>query len=117
MTKRLANLVYKIPAGVPVTTKYPDGIGGVIHEGITLLREKVFEKRDVFNSTATETEFMDWGHIIVVKNKDLKTFRYRRGKLVEIPPEWVGQVAHPQTIRKRKSKAGQGRRYKAKVQR
>lgn len=46
-----------------------------------------------------------------------KIFRNRRGKLVEIPNEWVGKVCHPQTIRKRKSKKGQGRRYLAKAQR
>lgn len=33
-----------------------------------------------------------------------KFYRERRGKLVEIPIEWVGQITHPQTIRKRKSK-------------
>lgn len=44
-------------------------------------------------------------------------YRRRRGKLVEIPEEWVGKVTHPQTIRKRLSKAGQGRRYKAKAMR
>ena len=48
---------------------------------------------------------------------DGKYFRKRRGKLVEIPEEWVGKVTNPQTIRKRKSKARQGRRYKAKVMR
>ena len=30
--------------------------------------------------------------------------RLRRGRLVEIPPEWVGRTTHPQTIRKRASK-------------
>lgn len=30
--------------------------------------------------------------------------RIRRGKEVEIPEEWRGQVTHPQTIRKRPSK-------------
>lgn len=30
--------------------------------------------------------------------------RIRRGKEVEIPPEWVGKVTHPQTMRKRPSK-------------
>ena len=30
--------------------------------------------------------------------------RKRRGKIVKIPEEWVGQVAHPQTKRKRYSK-------------
>ena len=33
-----------------------------------------------------------------------KSFRVRRGKWVEIPDEWVGQVPNPQTIRKRHSK-------------
>ncbi len=47
--------------------------------------------------------------------KDGKFYRMRRGKLVEIPPEWVGKVTHPQTIRKRKSKGNQGRRFKRKV--
>lgn len=32
-------------------------------------------------------------------------FRKRRGKLVQIPEEWVGKTTHPQTIRKRKQKA------------
>ncbi len=46
-----------------------------------------------------------------------KFYRLRRGELVEIPGEWLGKVTHPQTIRKRPSKATQGRRYKRKVQR
>lgn len=33
-----------------------------------------------------------------------RAFRKRRGKLVEIPPEWVGHTTHPQSIRKRPSK-------------
>ena len=49
--------------------------------------------------------------------KDGKFYRKRRGKLVEIPDEWVGHVTDPQTIRKRKSKKGQGRKFKKKVQR
>lgn len=48
---------------------------------------------------------------------DGKFFRKRRGKVVEIPPEWVGKVTHKQTIRKRASKANQGPSYRAKVQR
>jgi len=32
---------------------------------------------------------------------DGKFYRKRRGELVEIPPEWVGQVTYPQTIKKR----------------
>lgn len=36
--------------------------------------------------------------------QDGKKYRVRRGKLVEIPPEWVGKVTHQQTIRKRASK-------------
>lgn len=32
-------------------------------------------------------------------------YRMRRGKMVEIPPEWVGQVTNPQTIRNRKKDA------------
>ena len=35
---------------------------------------------------------------------DNKFFRLRRGKLVEIPADWIGKVTHPQTIRKRASK-------------
>jgi len=35
---------------------------------------------------------------------DGKFFRRRRGKLVEIPAEWLGEVLHPQTMRKRASK-------------
>jgi hypothetical protein len=37
--------------------------------------------------------------------KDGKIYRVRRGKLVEIPPKWVGVFASPQTIAKRPSKA------------
>lgn len=33
-----------------------------------------------------------------------KFYRMRRGKLVEIPDEWLGKTTHPQTIRKRESK-------------
>ncbi len=36
--------------------------------------------------------------------KDGKFYRMRRGKLVEIPEEWVGNTVHPQTIRNRASK-------------
>ena len=36
--------------------------------------------------------------------KDGKAYRIRRGELVQIPDEWVGQTVHPQTIRKRQSK-------------
>lgn len=36
--------------------------------------------------------------------KNGKFYRMRRGKLVEIPPEWVDETTHPQTIRKRDSK-------------
>lgn len=31
-------------------------------------------------------------------------YRMRRGKLVEIPPQWVGETLHDQTKRKRASK-------------
>ncbi len=43
-----------------------------------------------------------------------KFYRIRRGVQVPIPPEWVGKVPHPQTIRKRPSKRGQGRSFRAK---
>lgn len=33
-----------------------------------------------------------------------KVFRYRRGKLVEIPPQWVGKFTTKKTIRQRNSK-------------
>lgn len=33
---------------------------------------------------------------------DGKRYRKRRGKLVQIPDEWVGKTVHPQTKRKRK---------------
>lgn len=36
--------------------------------------------------------------------KDGRFYRLRRGKLVEIPVEWVGQVVYPRTIRERPSK-------------
>lgn len=49
---------------------------------------------------------------------DGKHYRVRRGKLVEIPKEWVGNVTHPQTIAKRKSKYRKGtRRFKRKCMR
>lgn len=35
---------------------------------------------------------------------DGRFYRERRGRLVEIPPEWVGHTVDPQKIRKRKSK-------------
>lgn len=35
---------------------------------------------------------------------DGKFYRYRRGKLVEIPIEWVNRVTSRQTIRQRNSK-------------
>jgi len=35
---------------------------------------------------------------------DGKTFRERRGVLVEIPKKWLGQTLTPQTKRKRQSK-------------
>ncbi len=34
---------------------------------------------------------------------DGKTYRVRRGKLVEIPAEWVGKIVHSRTKRARKS--------------
>lgn len=36
--------------------------------------------------------------------KDGKFYRMRRGKLVEIPAEWVGEIVHAQTMRERRSK-------------
>ena len=36
-------------------------------------------------------------------NIDGKYYHKRRGKLIEIPKEWVGNVTHPQTIKKRNS--------------
>ena len=48
---------------------------------------------------------------------DGKFYRKRRGKLVQIPDEWVGHTTHSQTIRKRKSKKDQGPSYKRKCQR
>lgn len=36
--------------------------------------------------------------------RDGKFYRMRRGKLVEIPAEWVGEVTWPQTLRKRPGK-------------
>lgn len=47
--------------------------------------------------------------------RDGKFFRVRKGREVEIPTKWVGNVTFPQTIRKRPSKLG--RRYKQKVKR
>lgn len=39
-----------------------------------------------------------------IVKKDGKSFRKRRGELVEIPEKWVGQTTYKQTIRKRRSK-------------
>ena len=44
-------------------------------------------------------------------------YRRRRGELVMIPLEWVGKTVDPQTIRKRKSKKNQGRRFRRKCMR
>ena len=49
--------------------------------------------------------------------RDGKNYRVRRGVEVLIPEEWVGQVTHKQTIRKRASKKGQGVRFRKKAQR
>lgn len=43
---------------------------------------------------------------------DGKFYRMRRGQLVEIPEEWVGQVTHPQTARKRSSHIPSGKKAK-----
>lgn len=43
---------------------------------------------------------------------DGKFYRMRRGKLVEIPEEWVGNVTHPQNMRKRESKTPSGKKAK-----
>jgi len=42
-------------------------------------------------------------------NREPITHRMRRGKLVEIPEEWRGIVAHPQKIRKRKKRAAESK--------
>jgi len=36
-------------------------------------------------------------------------YRWRRGKLVEIPPEWFGRTTYQQTKRKRRQKLDHGR--------
>ena len=36
--------------------------------------------------------------------KNNKSYRMRRGQLVEIPEKWVGKTLHPQVKRKRQSK-------------
>ena len=48
---------------------------------------------------------------------DGKFYRMRRGELVRIPDEWVGNTVHPQSIRKRPSKKSQGKRFKRKMMR
>ena len=45
-----------------------------------------------------------------VIERDGRHYRIRRGVVVEIPPEWVGVVTHPQTIAKRASKQPPGQR-------
>lgn len=46
---------------------------------------------------------------------DGKPYRMRHGKMVEIPIKWLAKITTTQTIRKRKSKFGQGRKFKRKV--
>jgi hypothetical protein len=46
---------------------------------------------------------------------DGKFFRERRGKLVEIPPQWVGATTHASTIRARPSKLIHKRRKAARI--
>ena len=41
---------------------------------------------------------------------DGKFYRMRRGKLVQIPDEWVGTTVTPQTKRKRLSKVASGKK-------
>ena len=48
---------------------------------------------------------------------DGKFSRYRRGKLVEIPPEWVGVVTTSQTIAKRNPISRRTRSSKKKIDR
>ena len=42
--------------------------------------------------------------------RDGKFYRMRRGELVEIPSQWVGQTTTAQNIRKRRSKLSHGER-------
>jgi len=46
----------------------------------------------------------------VLYQQEGKYYRLRRGRVVEIPAAWVGQTLHPQTKRKRPSKAIHKRR-------
>ncbi len=46
-----------------------------------------------------------------------RAYRFRRGKLVEIPLGWVGKTVDRQTIAKRQSKKGRGKSFRKKVQR
>lgn len=56
---------------------------------------------------------VEWlGYDAKLREIDGHSYRKRRGKWVQIPDEWVGKVAHPQKIRNRKSKKGQGKSYK-----
>ena len=43
---------------------------------------------------------------------DGKFYRMRRGELVLIPDQWIGNTTHPQKIRKRQSKQHQKRSHK-----
>jgi hypothetical protein len=45
-------------------------------------------------------------------HQDGKVFRVRRGKLVEIPPSWVGVFPTDKTIRNRRSKQSKQQRAK-----
>lgn len=50
-----------------------------------------------------ERKYDPKGEVKLVR-EDGKVYRMRRGKLVEIPPKWVGRVTSRQTINKRQSK-------------
>jgi hypothetical protein len=47
--------------------------------------------------------------------KDGKFYRMRRGKLVEIPPKWVGKTVDKQTTRKRDSRLTKAQRTASRV--
>lgn len=64
-----------------------------------------------------ETYFRSVNGKLYIKAKDGGSFRFRRGKLVEIPREWVGRTVTPQTISRRPSKQGNGRRFRRKKNR
>lgn len=70
-----------------------------------------------YNDCDFEIHMHQVWHLRRDKMFEQKTHRVRRGKIVEIPEKWRGRTPSAQTIRKRKSKRGQGKSFKRKAMR